>query len=87
MFIHWKFRRCCLPALFALLSMLSTNAVAHAADADGSGEPDEGWRKVLAYGRCAFAVFSAVTPVQWAAAALDCGRLYLDEPPIGEGGK
>jgi len=86
MFDQGKRHRSRAPALLALLALLSSAAVARAADEVGPDETGDGWRKVIAYGRCAFAVFSAVTPAQWTAAFFDCSRTFLDEPPIGVGG-
>jgi hypothetical protein len=85
MFIHRKRRRSCVPAVLTFLALLSTTAVVHAGELDAPDETGDGWRKVIAYGRCAFAVFTAVSPVQWTAAFLDCGKLFLDEPPLGGG--
>jgi hypothetical protein len=85
MFIHRKRRRTCLPAVLAFLTLLSATAVAHAGESDAPDDTGNGWRKVISYGRCAFGVFSAVSPVQWTAALLDCGNLFLDEPSIGGG--
>ena len=73
-------------ACLALMTLLAIAPTAGAADPDAPAETDEGWRKVIAYGRCAFEVFTAVSPVQWTAAFLDCGKQFLDEPPIGVGG-
>ncbi len=86
MFIQSNRRRCSPVVLALLAASLAIAPVAGAADPDWPGETDEGWRKVLSYGRCAFEVFSAVTPAQWAGALLDCGKLFIDEPPIGVGG-
>jgi len=85
MFIHRQRRRARVPAILAFLTLLATTAVVHAAETDSPDETGDGWRKVVSYGRCAFAVFTAVSPVQWTAAFLDCGKLFLDEPPIGGG--
>ncbi len=70
------------PALLALLLVLAVAPNARAFDADGSDQTDEGWKKVLSYGRCAFEVFKAANPVEWTAAFLDCTRLFLAEPPL-----
>ena len=74
------------PVLLALFALLAAAPMARAADPDWPGDTDEGWRKVIAYSRCAFEVFMAITPAQWTGAFLDCGRQFLDEPPIGLGG-
>lgn len=73
-------------ALVLATWLLCNVPLAHANESGGAGEPDEGWKKVVNYARCAFAVFVATTPVQWAGAMLDCGRQFLDEPPLGAGG-
>ena len=73
-------------ARLALALWLLSAPLAHAADGGDAGDPDEGWKKVVSYARCAFAVFVATSPVQWAGAILDCGRQFLDEPPLGAGG-
>jgi len=85
MFLHPKRRRSCMPAVLAFLALLSTSPAARAAESDAPDDTGDGWRKVLSYGRCAFGVFTAVSPVQWTSALLDCGKLFLDEPPIGGG--
>ena len=79
-------RRAHATALLTLLSCLALAPHALAADPDWPDESDTGWRKVLAYSRCALQVFSAVTPPQWGAAVLDCTRLFLSEPAPGSGG-
>lgn len=61
--------------------MLGLVPLAHAADPDVPSDTADGWAKVYAYSRCAFAVFRAVTPLDWAGAAFDCVRLFLAEPP------
>ena len=86
MFIAQKRRRSRAPIGLAILALLATTAVAGAADPDWPDDTDNGWKKVIAYGRCAFEVFSALSPAQWAGAVLDCGKQFLDEPPIGVGG-
>ncbi len=70
------------PALLTLLILLAVAPNARATDGDWADETDEGWKKVLSYGRCALLVFRAVSPAQWTAAFVDCGRLFLDEPPL-----
>ena len=85
MFIHRQRRRARVPAILAFLTLLATTAVGHAAEPASPEETGDGWRKVVSYGRCAFAVFAAVSPVQWIGAFFDCGKLFLDEPPIGGG--
>lgn len=70
------------PAFLALLLLLSVVPATRAAESNT--EPTaEGWRKVLAYARCAFEVFKAVTPVDWGTAFLDCSRTILDESSPG----
>jgi hypothetical protein len=76
---HWN-RRAHAPALLALALCLALAPVARAADAESTETTDEGWKKVLAYGRCALSMFKALTPSEWAAAFFDCGRTFLDEP-------
>jgi hypothetical protein len=66
----------CLVAL-----MLLTAPLARAADPDVPTDTADGWQNVYRYSRCAFAVLHAVTPLDWAAAAFDCVRLFLSEPP------
>lgn len=61
--------------------MLLTAPLARAADPDVPTDTADGWRNVYHYSRCAFAVLHAVTPLDWAAAAFDCMRLFLSEPP------
>ena len=76
------------PSALALLTLLALLVVAPAARAEADAPPDTdaGWRKVLAYARCAFDVFRAVTPADWSLAVFECSRLYLDEPPLTGGG-
>ncbi|MEQ1831522.1 MAG: hypothetical protein ABL977_00600 [Candidatus Eisenbacteria bacterium] len=59
---------------------------ARAAEPEAGGVTAEGWKKVVAYAGCAFAVFRALTPADWATAALTCTKLYLDEPGAPAGG-
>jgi len=73
-------------ALFLLSCIALAPPTARAGDPDWPDDADAGWRKVIAYGRCALQVFIAVTPAQWSAAFMDCGRLYLDEPSAPMGG-
>jgi hypothetical protein len=77
---RWNGRVTHAPALLALALCLALAPLARAADQVASDTTDEGWKKVLAYGRCALAVFKALTPSEWAAAFFDCGRTFLDEP-------
>jgi len=70
-------------ALLSLWAFLAFAPCALAADPDGLDDTGDGWRKVIAYARCALNIAVAVTPPQWAAALLDCGRLYVNEPPMG----
>jgi hypothetical protein len=79
-------RRVCAAALLLLLMSTLAPSRAVAGDPDWADDTADGWRKMVAYGRCALQVFAAVTPVQWAAAFMDCGRLYLDEPASPAGG-
>jgi hypothetical protein len=72
-------------AIAALLLCLSLAVPARAASEDPT-DPT-GWRKALAYARCAFELWRAVTPVEVAAALFDCGRMLLDEPVLGAGGE
>lgn len=64
--------------------MLVIAPLARAADPDVPTDTADGWRNVYNYSRCAFAVLHAVTPLDWAAAAFDCVRLFLSEPPTLE---
>ena len=70
-------------AFVTLLLLLAVVPVAHATDSDEGGETGDGWKKVLAYARCAFEVFEAITPAQWGTAIFDCGRTFIDETPSG----
>lgn len=73
-------------AMLVLAAFLAVAPTARAAGADApTGGPD-GWKKVLAYGRCAFMVFVAATPADIGAAFFDCTRLFLAEPPLTGGG-
>ena len=75
------------PLLVTLaLAVALLAAPARAAD-PGDGQTDEGWKKVLAYARCAINVFRAVSPTDWMVATIDCGRLMLDEPTYPGGGQ
>lgn len=71
------------PALLALALSLAFAPSARATEAEPADSTEDGWKKVLAYGRCAFSVFKAVTPTEWASAFFDCGRTFLDEPSAG----
>ena len=62
------------------LVMLSLSLCAQPARADGGDETADGWKKVLAFARCAVSVFRAITPTDWIVATVDCGRLVLEEP-------
>jgi hypothetical protein len=86
MFIPQKGRRACAPVLVTLALLLALAPAVVAADSEPPPETADGWRKVIAYARCAALVFLATTPAQWSGAIFDCARLYLDEPPIGAGG-
>ena len=70
-------------AMLTLLTLLIAAPAARAADPDSPTDTADGWKKVVAYGRCAFLVFVAVTPTQWGAAIFDCTRLYIAESPGG----
>jgi len=70
-------------AMLTLLMLLTAAPAARAADPDTSTDTANGWRKVVAYGRCAFLVFVAVTPTDWGVAFFDCTRLFIDESPGG----
>ena len=84
--IPWKRRQPRLPAMLALVTLLALAPAARATDGDGPGSVDEGWKKVVAYARCAFEMFIASTPAQWTVAILDCSKQYLDEPRLRSGG-
>lgn len=76
------------PGALAMLTLLLLIAApaARAADPDVPGDGADGWKKVVAYTRCAFLVFVATAPTDWAVAITDCTRLYLEEPPVPGGG-
>lgn len=72
------------PRAFAglvVVMMLGLAPLAHAADPDVPSDTAEGWRKVLSYSQCAFAIYRAVTPLDWAGAVFECTRLFMAEPP------
>lgn len=71
--------------LFAAAMLAIVPPSAHAAGSTADGNTAEGWKKVIAYAGCAFSVFRAITPVDWAGAILTCSKLFADEPasPIG----
>lgn len=74
----------------AFATVVLAPSAARAADPDVPSETADGWRKVLAYSRCAFQVFRALTPTDWTSALLDCGRTFLAEspaPPADGGGQ
>ena len=66
---------------------LTVSLLAPPARAASGGDTDEGWKKVVAFARCAVNVFRAVTPADWTVAFLDCTRLYLEEPALPGGGQ
>lgn len=70
-------------ALLTMSAFLAFAPCALAAEPDEPPDTDDGWRKVIAYSRCAVQVFFASTPVQWSAAFFDCARTFLAEPPLG----
>ena len=72
-------------AVLMLFASLVAPPVRAAGDASGSGDADEGWKKVVAYAHCAFSVFRAVTPLDWSAALLTCTRLFMEEPSVPGG--
>ena len=49
-------------AMLTLLLLLVVAPAARAADPDAPPDTADGWRKVIAYARCAFLVFAAATP-------------------------
>ena len=73
------------PGALATLALLALVLVApaRAADSAEDGDTEDGWKKVIAYARCAFNVFRAVGPTGWSVAFFDCTRLYMSEPPGG----
>ena len=75
------------PAALAALALAASLCAPPARAADPESGTDEGWKKVLAFSRCAVHVFRAVTPVDWAVAFIDCGRLFLEEPALPGGGR
>ena len=68
------------PAVALVMLSLTLSLCAPPAHADGGDETADGWKKVLAFARCAISVFRAVTPTDWLVATVDCGRLVLEEP-------
>ena len=77
------------PGAFAMLmlfAMLTLVPAARAAETAAPADTTEGWRKVVSYARCAFAVFRAVTPLDWGAAMFDCTRTFIAELPPPAGG-
>ena len=73
-------------AMLTLLVLLIAAPAARASDPDAPSDGADGWKKVVAYARCAFLVFAAATPTDWAVAITDCTRLYLEESPAPGGG-
>ena len=74
----------------AALVMLALAAALQAAPARASEADDhtaDGWIKVVRFARCSFHVFRAITPTDWMVAVIDCGRLFLEEPPLPGGGQ
>lgn len=71
--------------LLAVVTLLVVAPAARAADPDAPGDTADGWRKVLAYARCALLVFFAGTPIEWSAAFADCSHTYTAEA-AGPGG-
>jgi hypothetical protein len=61
-------------------------APARALDARPLDDTEEGWKKVVAYARCALIVFAAVFPGGAVAAFFGCERTFEAEPPINWGG-
>lgn len=74
------------PVLLMAAMLAIVPPFAHAADSATGDNTAEGWKKVVAYAGCAFGVFRAVTPVDWAGAMLACSKLFLDEPASPNGG-
>ena len=74
------------PAALVALALAASLCVSPARAAVGDDGGAEGWKKVLAFARCAINVFRAVTPTDWMVATIDCGRLMLDEPTYPGGG-
>ena len=70
-------------AIGCLLALLLVSPAVRAAEPDAPYDTADGWRKVVAYAHCAFLVFIAATPGDWAAAIFDCTRLYASESPAG----
>ena len=66
---------------------LALSLLVQPARASGGDDTDEGWKKVLAFARCALNVFRAMTPTDWMVATLDCGRLMMEEPTYPGGGQ
>ena len=74
-------------ALVALvLIALCLAAPARALDPGSPDDADYGWKKVVAYSRCALLVSVAFTPGMALAAFFDCERTFEAEPPINWGG-
>ena len=76
------------PGALALLTLvaLCLAAPARAVDPAADGDSEDGWKKVIAYARCAFYVFLAGDPISSSVAFFDCARTYLNEPPMPAGG-
>ena len=68
------------PAVALVMLSLTLLLGAQPARADGADDTADGWKKVLAFARCAVNVFRAITPTDWIVATIDCGRLVLEEP-------
>lgn len=66
----------------ALLACLALAPTARAFEGDPDATAD-GWKKVFSYARCAFEIWKAITPAEWATAFFDCGRTIMDEPAPG----
>ena len=75
------------PAALVALALAVSLCVAPARAAVGDDDTSDGWKKVLAFAHCALNVFRAVTPGDWMVAALDCGRLMMEEPTYPGGGQ
>ena len=73
-------------ASLMLLALLIAAPAARAAEPDVPPDTADGWKKVVSYARCAFLVFVATSPTDWATAFFDCSRTFAAEPAAPGGG-
>jgi len=76
------------PGALAVLALLSLCLAppARALEPVPYDGTEDGWRKMIAYARCAFMVFTAVQPTSWTAAFFDCQSTYAAESVEAWGG-